>query len=236
VGDSFYVICGGKVRVVRDEGGNRKEVAVLDEGSFFGEMAILSGSPRTATVESASDDTEVLEISATLLSQLSERHPQVAQALKKFCRQRLLANAMNHSALFQSFDAKDRRALIERFRTREVLKGAAIVSEGNRSDGLYVVLSGEVRVSKAGQALAQLHEGEIFGEMSLLTKAPATATVTATRRTSLLRLSRQDFEELIMSHPQILALVSELSDDRRRLTEAVIQNSAEASERGPVLV
>ena len=236
VGDSFYVICGGKVRVVRDEDGALKEIAALDEGSFFGEMAILSGSPRTASVESASEETELLEISANLLSQLSERYPPVAQALKKFCRQRLLANVMSTSALFQPFDSKERRALIERFRAREVTKGAAIVREGERSGGLFVVLSGEVSVSKADRPLALLREGEIFGEMSLLTKTPATATVTATRRTSLLRLPREDFEELIMSHPQILVLVSELSDDRRRLTEAVIQGSARVGERGLILV
>lgn len=236
VGDSFYVICAGSVRVVRDEDGALKEIAVLDEGSFFGEMTILSGSPRTASVESASEETELLEISAKLLSQLSERYPQVAQALRKFCRQRLLTNVMNISALFQPFNSKERRALIERFRAREVTKGAAIVREGERSDGLYVVLSGAVSVAKAGRSLALLREGDIFGEMSLLTKTPATATVTATRRTSLLRLPGEDFEELIMSHPQILVLVSELSDDRRQLTEAVIQGSARVGERGLILV
>lgn len=41
-GDSFFVICGGAVRVLRDEPGRSQELAVLHEGSFFGEMAILS--------------------------------------------------------------------------------------------------------------------------------------------------------------------------------------------------
>jgi len=96
-----------------------------------------------------------------------------------------------------------------------------IITEGAQSDGLYVVLSGGVQVSRAGAVVAALGEGELFGEMSLLTRSPAAATVTATRHTSLLRLPREDFEVLILSHPQILELVSELTDARQRANERI---------------
>jgi len=187
-------------------------------------------------VEAASDETEVLEISAALLSELSKGHPPVAAALRKFCRQRLLLNVMNGSALFRPFDGNDRRTLIERFRAREVSGSTTIIREGEHSDGLYVILSGETQVSKEGRVIALLREGDIFGEMSLLDKAPATATVSSTRRTSLLRLPRQDFDELIMSHPQILVLVSELTDDRRRQTEAIFSGNPATAEDALILV
>jgi CRP-like cAMP-binding protein len=236
VGRSFYIVCQGSVRILRKEREREREVAVLPEGSFFGEMALLSDSPRAASVEAAADETELLEISAALLSQLSKRHPSVAAALRKFCRQRLLLNVMSTCALFRPFDGKDRRALIERFRAREVLSSAVVIREGEHSDGLYVILSGEVQVTKEGRVLARLREGEIFGEMSLLDRAPASATVSAARRTSLLRLPREDFDELIMSHPQILVLVSELTDDRRRQTDAILAGTAAMGEQGLILV
>ncbi len=236
IGQSFFIVCQGSVRVVRQENGSERELAQLPEGSFFGEMALLSDNPRIASVEAASDEAEVLEISAALLSQLSTRHPSVAGALRKFCRQRLLLNAMNTSALFQPFDRKDRRALVERFRAREVSSSTAIIREGQHSDGLYVILSGNVQVSRNGRVLAHLREGDIFGEMSLLQKAPATATVTALRRTSLLRLPREDFDEIIMSHPQILVLVSELTEDRRRQTDAILAGTAAIGADGLILV
>jgi CRP-like cAMP-binding protein len=220
-GDAFYVICEGTVRVFREDGGKRKEIAALASGAFFGEMALLSGAARMASVESASEDTQLLEISATVLSELSRQHPQVAKALKKFCRERLLSNVMGTSALFQPFGKKDRRALVEKFRAREVKKNEVIIQEGDRADGLYVVLSGEVEARKGDQVLSRLKEGELFGEISLLQKTPATATVTATRRTSLLRLPREDFDALIVTHPQILELISELSEQRLRRTEAL---------------
>lgn len=221
-GDSFFVICAGRVRIVRQTGAELKELAVLGEGAFFGEMALLSGAPRSASVLSASEETQLLEISAPVLADLSRRYPQVAKALRRFCRQRLLSDVVNTSAIFQPFGRKDRRELVERFRAREVRRGDVIIHEGQQVDGLYVVLSGEVAVSKAGQPLAQLREGELFGEMSLLQKTPATATVTAARNTSLLRLPREDFDTLILTHPQILALVSELTEARQRSNDALL--------------
>jgi len=82
-----------------------------------------------------------------------------------------------------------------------------------------VVLSGEVEVRRGNELLARLREGELFGEMSLLTKAPAIATVTAARRTSLLRLPKEDFNTVMMTHPQVLELVANLADQRRRAAE-----------------
>jgi CRP-like cAMP-binding protein len=229
-GDAFYVICSGQVRIVRQVGAEQRELATLGEGAFFGEMALLSGAPRSASVVGAAEETQVLEISAPVLAGLSRSYPQVARALRRFCRQRLLSDVVNTSALFQPFGRKDRRELVERFKAREVRRGDVIIHEGNQVDGLYVVLSGEVAVSKGGQSLAQLHEGELFGEMSLLQKTPATATVTALRNTSLLRLPREDFDTLILTHPQILALISELSEARQRSTEAVLGTAPQSSE------
>ncbi len=223
LGDSFFVICAGTVKVFRNDGEVRRDIATLNEGAFFGEMALLSGAARTASVEAATEDTQLLEISAPILTELSHKYPPVASALKKFCRQRLLTNVMNSSALFAPFSRSDRRVLVERFRARDVQKGDVLIKEGERSDGMYIVLSGEIDVRVGRTNVAALKEGDIFGEMSLLTKAPATATCAAARRTSLLRLPREDFDQIVLSHPQILVLVSELTDERKK------QNAAMAS-------
>lgn len=235
LGDAFYVICAGSVRVFRIEGERRRELATLEEGAFFGEMALLSGSPRTASVEGAVEDTQLLEISAAILTELSHRHPQVASALKKFCRQRLLSNVMATAPLFQPFSRQDRKDLVQRFRARDVNKGEVLINEGRSSDGMYVILSGEVEVRVKDQAVAQLKEGDLFGEMSLLTKSKATATVAAAKRTSLLRLPREDFDMLIMSHPQVLVLVSELTEARQKQNAALPTPAAAPGDATPLV-
>src|SRR6185503_11075744 len=78
LGDSFFVICAGSVKVFRTEGEVRRDIATLNEGAFFGEMALLSGAARTASVEAASEDTQLLEISAPVLTELSHKYPPVA--------------------------------------------------------------------------------------------------------------------------------------------------------------
>lgn len=227
VGTAFYVICAGAVRVRREDQGRVRELATLEEGAFFGEMALLSDAPRSASVEASGEDTQLLEISAQVLAELSGKHPTVATALKKFCRQRLLQNLMNASPLFEPFSRSDRRTLVERFRAREVKPGDVVIRAGQRSDGMYLVLTGEILVEVDGRRVAALKEGDLFGEMSLLTKSPATANCVASRHTSLLRLPREDFDQLISSHPQILVLVSELTDERNK------KNTATASRESP---
>ena len=220
-GNAFYVICAGRVRIVRQSGQEQRELAVLEEGAFFGEMALLSGAPRSASVVSAAEETQVLEISAPVLASLSRRHPQVARALRRFCRQRLLSQVVNSSALFLPFGRKDRRALVERFRAREVRRGDAIIHEGQPVDGLYVVLSGEVAVSKEGQRPGAAERGRaVRGDVAAATRRPPRRRVTAVRNTSLLRLPREDFDTLILTHPQILVLISELTDARQRSNDA----------------
>src|SRR5205814_761908 len=93
-GRSFYVIVEGKVRIYK-VGPDEKEItlAQLGEGAFFGEMALLSGAPRTANVV-AEEDTEILEVTDVVLRELAGKHPQVINSLKNFYRQRRLNNVM----------------------------------------------------------------------------------------------------------------------------------------------
>ena len=60
-GNSFFVICEGRVTVLREENGLARPVAALEAGEFFGEVALLSGGPRIASVDALADDTQVLE-------------------------------------------------------------------------------------------------------------------------------------------------------------------------------
>lgn len=239
-GDGMFVVASGRFAVSkRDAAGEAVVLAHLGEGEFFGEMALLSGAPRAATV-TAEGPGEVLELPAALLQEVAGRHPHLADSLRRFYRQRLLANAMAVSPIFRPFGRAERKAIIERFRSREVAAGEVLIREGERSDGLYVVLDGVVDVTKrrGGEAVlaGQLREGDLFGEVSCLRKTAATATVTARRAGSVLRLPRADFDALVMTYPQILELVSTLSDERLEGLEAILSGHAEYTEDGLVLI
>lgn len=233
-GKSIFVLASGKARVVKGHGSPKPlELATLDDGAFFGEMALLNGAPRVASVV-ALEDSEVLELTEALLRDLTARHPTVGVSLKKFYRQRLLSNVMAISPLFKAFDKGDRKMLVEKFKLREVTPGESIIKEGEKPDGLYVIMHGTALVTKKDaeaprqMPLAVLKEGDVFGEMSLLTKKAATATVTAKRKTLVLRLPKAVFDELMFTHPAVLEVVSELTDQRTRVNEQILSGELEA--------
>src|SRR5207237_6932937 len=136
-------------------------------------------------------ETQLLEVSDKVLRQLAQKYPNVVGVLKNFYRQRLLNNVMAISPLFKDFDNVERKILMEKFRMRQAVPGEKLIEQGKKSDGLYVVLHGAVDVVANGAVpLAMLKEGDIFGEMSLLTHAPASATVAASVPSIVLKLPR----------------------------------------------
>lgn len=82
-GDSFYLIWRGSVAViVRGEEGRETEVARLGEGAFFGEMSLLTGERRSATIQ-AVVDTTVLRLEKATLAEVIQRNSQVADQLAR---------------------------------------------------------------------------------------------------------------------------------------------------------
>lgn len=107
-------------------------------------------------------------------------------------------------------------ALIATQEVREA--GEEIFGEGEAGDALYLVLDGKVRVHRQERVIAELGERECIGEMALLDAEPRSASVTAIVPTGLLKLSREDFQELMAEKPEIaLGIIKVLS---RRLRGA----------------
>ena len=75
--------------------------------------------------------------------------------------------------------------------------GEEIFKEGDAGDAWYIVYNGLVQVVKDEQIIAFIKEKECFGEMSILNELPRSATVTASEDTILLRISKDDFDELV---------------------------------------
>lgn len=104
-------------------------------------------------------------------------------------------------ALFRGLDSADLRRLGE-IATEETLgTGQEIFAEGTPGDSLFAVKYGTVRVLKQGregkEEVARMSSGEHFGEMALIDSAPRSATVDTVERTELVRIRREDLENLL---------------------------------------
>jgi len=87
-GDSVYIIKSGKAIVTTHVLGKKIDLATLQKGDLFGEVAFLTGRPRTATV-TALEDMEVLEFTRPLLEELIEKRPELLKTLQDFYYSRL---------------------------------------------------------------------------------------------------------------------------------------------------
>jgi len=107
-------------------------------------------------------------------------------------------------------------------------EGTALVSPEQPADGLFIVLSGRVKVVMYGDngrelTLAILRPGEVFGELALLDGAPRSATVVAMTSAELLSLPREDFLLHLQHNPQIaLNLLGEMARRLRRADETIV--------------
>jgi CRP-like cAMP-binding protein len=226
-GDACYVIAHGVVVVQRraEDTGEPIELARLTDGSMFGEFALLADRRRHATVLALSD-VEVFEIPRLLLRELAAVFPEVGPALERFYRERLLANLLRTTPLFHLVPEDQRPALLARFHPLHADSGQAIVRQGDRAGGLYLIVLGAVEVvRKVGErravVLATLGEGAYFGEMSLLSGDMASASVVAAGPCELAVLPARDFYDLVAQNPGLWTTMRTVAE-ARRLTNAQI--------------
>ena len=95
-----------------------------------------------------------------------------------------------------------------------VEEGRVIVREGDYSEDLTIIDEGTARVEHAGETVADLGPGDVFGEAGLLGKEMRNATVTATSDMRLIRLNSFDINRLRSAHPEIVQRLRDLAASR----------------------
>ena len=394
-GQSLFIVTVGQVKVyVRNPSGRNILVKILEEGDFFGEMSVLSGRPRSATVTAASDPCELLELDKKTLDSIAGAHPAVRDQLEAHYierasspevaairtvqlhdpaaqeraievleahfgerrfhpRMRLrlanvflksgkedeavpiligLADEMARSGfaekaialikkveeiqqrhveevnlaplkkkqvaakprppaaapqaaargndsrdsfgswlvdivrertdgaeagtgqpgvvgpigyrtnlqstpLFEDFSEDELVAVIRAMRLLRVGPGDIIVSEGEQSQGLFILATGRVRVFVRDEEnhnnwVSDIEEGSFFGEMSTLSGRPRAATVTVAAPTDLLELDREAVDGLTKGHPRLREVLESHYTDRIKARNAATR-SVRASALAP---
>jgi len=236
-GNSFFFVAGGRLRVFATDGlGRQTDLAELGEGAVFGEMALLSAQPRSASVGCLTE-VDLLEVGRQSLASLADELGPVAEALHGFTRERLLGNLMATSPLFKPFNRMQQRDLLRRFTSHDVAPGTVVIHEGEEGRGLFVVLAGELDVSRRTSdgttvPLGGLKTGDVFGEMALLRNARTTATVVAQRTATVLFLAREYVERIVAAVPEIKKYLEALAEDREIDNQLVLgEDETPADER-----
>jgi CRP-like cAMP-binding protein len=233
-GHSMYAIAQGRVGVIRSiDDSPGKRVAQMNEGDFFGEMALLSESPRLATVV-AEVPTVVLEFARASLEQLQARHPQVAVAIERFYRDRLLANLLRSSPLLHPLSEEQKQAVAGRFRSQIHGDRDVIIEEGQPGAAIYLLLRGRCRVfhrdaSRNRVKYPELKEGDTFGEIAVVLDQPASASVAANGPVVVLSLPAGIFRDEVLSHPAVRPMILRLVEERLQRTQDLVSRQQTAA-------
>ena len=208
---ALYAIIDGVARVtVRGS----PEIRV-GEGDVVGEGCLLDEGERQADVR-AETRLLALRIDKAKLDEVVAAHESLGDALFQLLARRLLMNLMHASPLFTTFAPKVRLELAQLFEVRRAHPGTVLAEQGKRSDGLYVLLSGNVTATTADGTETRVARGSAFGHASLVGTVSAETTVRATTDAVLLRLPAAKFSALAAAYGPALALLAETAGEPLR--------------------
>ncbi len=115
------------------------------------------------------------------------------------------------------FSKLDRKGLADVAHIADELdlpQGKVMAVEGDRGREFFVLLEGKADVTKGDRSINQLHKGDFFGEIALVTHMPRTASVTATSDVRVLVITERDFTALLKRSPQVGRGVAEALAER----------------------
>ena len=223
--DRMYLLVEGEVGLIR----GRKVLDTVKAGEIFGEMAVISQLPRSATA-AAKTACRALSLDTRQFQSAIQQTPEFALMLMNIIINRLrLTAALVSRNLSESAKLQERRvfdeALLNELAERlphppaHTPLNKVIMKEGEGGVFMYVVVSGRVAVSIKSKVVEIIGPGGVFGEMALVDQSPRAATATAETDSELLSINRHDFLALAKSNPAFaVSLLKALADRLRYMT------------------
>lgn len=224
----FLLVQGQAKTTVRTVDGKSVDIGVRRGPTLLGEMSLLTEVPRKTSLTALGPGI-AWRMDAERIVELGLQRPALIERVRTLVKQHLLTDLLEHSRVLAAVPNKD--AIVQAFTVRPYAKGATVIEQNAPPPGLFFVLHGdcEVWVTDAdGDAaeIAELHEGDAFGEMSLLTGQPTTASVVMPDGGILLHLPAADWHKLSGAAPTLGEALTALADVRRTEIEAFVADGS----------
>ena len=207
-GDLFYVVEEGHLDIFVRFPDSQQDTLVgapYVSGSSFGELALMYGSARAATIRAKSD--------CVLWSLDRRAFKGITASLKQkrdeIIRETLRKVKIGDSVLGNVLKASDIDAMAVATQSDSFQKGDVIIRQGEKGDAFYIIESGTIDVFITGQAdskpVARLTSGQFFGEKALISEDVRQATCIASTDAQCLTLMREDFVQMLGSMQDLLS-------------------------------
>ncbi|VAW00974.1 Thioredoxin reductase [hydrothermal vent metagenome] len=200
-GSSLFAIAQGSVEVEVDP--NDPSITVpIEEGSIFGEVGLISGRRRGATINVA-EDMIAIEISRTAALKLQASVPAAKRAITRISTERQLLQMFG-----SGLTKEDISQVVETSEIMNIRAGDTIIEEGSEGNDIYVIRVGSMVVEKeiGGKPvfLSYLPAGSYVGEMTLIAGGYRTASVKAAIKSEVIKINGDAFKKVLDKHPDLL--------------------------------
>ncbi|MEA3004519.1 MAG: hypothetical protein QOH81_3307 [Sphingomonadales bacterium] len=217
-GASLFAIAGGSV-AVQVSAADPSIVVPIGAGSIFGEVGLISGRRRGATVRAA-EDSILVEVPRMAALRLMAAVPAARRAVTRISIERQLLQMFG-----SGLTPEDLVEVLETAEVKAVKAGEAIINEGEEGLDIFVIRQGSMVVAKdvGGKPvfLSYLPAGCYVGEMALLDGGRRTATVRAAIKSEVIRLDGLAFRRLLERKPALLARAKQDMAGRQALNDFV---------------
>lgn len=211
--EDLYLVESGSLQVLLNDANRQdKVVAEIGPGESIGEMALLTGALRSATIR-AKEPSRLWQITRHSFEQIAQDSPSLRATVEEAARGKIhqanLRSALYANQIFGKMDAHALQDLEAEIELLPLSAATRLIQQGQPSDSLYLIVSGQLRILvESDNAEPKYHQdlgrGQTVGEIGLLTGNPRSASVYAVRDSLVGRLSEDAYYQLLQKHPKTL--------------------------------
>lgn len=211
--DEVYLVIDGLLHALVRTPHGEILTGRLASGAIVGEITVVTGGRRTATLQAA-EPTEIVGIPREQFERWLADRPRLADLVSAQARERLDRSQVAEMIVAIVGDQPDTvKAVLAAVQWRHLEAGERLFREGDQSDAAYFVVNGRLLVTQtddegAEKLLSEVGRGDVVGELGLLDDAPRSATVRAARDCTLAAFPASAFEDLVATSPQLMLHVA----------------------------
>lgn len=232
-----YIVIKGKLEAVMPfQNGRQVKAGEIRPGEPAGEMQIFTGGKRTIRVD-AIQDTDLIKLSKSTFETLAVESPRFVRRMAAISRRRLRKNQVIIilSKFLGPLDDVDMDFIQANTSWVYLKRGEALFRQNDPGDSLCVLINGRLVAVCEGddgkeRVVGEITQGELVGEMSVLTGNPRSASVYATRDSVLALFSNETIQNLINRYPQVMmfttrTIINRLTKTMRRSSDSYLIKS-----------
>jgi len=200
-GDNFYIIDSGEVEVYV----NGEKVVAIGEGGSFGELALIYGTPRAATVKASSST----DVKLWGIDRDSYRRILMGSTIRK---RKMYEEFLSKVSILENLDKWERLTVADSLEAVSFEDESVVVKQGDQGNDFFIIVEGTAIVTQYRNdeseqepvEVGRLGPSDYFGEIALILDRPRAATVTARGPLKCVKLDRARFERVLGPCSEIL--------------------------------